>query len=734
MESTRYRIELNGAVQGVGFRPFVFRLASTLALNGYVQNSSDGLVIEVEGAADRVAQFIDRLSCERPLAAVVTQEEVSTLSPTGANGFTIATSLAEGRPRTGMLNDLATCADCLREILDPANRRYGYAFTNCIACGPRFTITKRLPYDRASTTMRRFEMCEACREEYETPSDRRYHAQPNACAACGPTLSLPVEEIVAALRSGSIVALKGIGGFHLLCDARNAAVVERLRTRKARDARPFAVMMPSLSVAREYCLIDEAEESALTSPAAPIVLLRPQHSSGLARNVSGASRLVGAMLPYSPLHHLVMRGYGAPLVATSGNVTGEPIATDNVEARLRLGPIADVVVTHTRTIVRPCDDSVVRVGANGPSILRRARGYAPLPIDVNVDLPQALAVGGHLKSTVAIGVGRHAIVSQHLGDLDTQAARSAFEAAIRDLCRTYAFEPDLVVADRHPDYASRQWADTCGLRLVEVQHHHAHVAGCAAENGVASPYLGVAWDGAGLGDDGTVWGGEFFHAGGAGFDRVAYLRPFRLLGGGAAAREGWRVVLSMAWAVRGDAALEGREDAALLAAMLAKGTSAPWATSVGRLFDAVAALTGVCYFNRFEGESALALESAIDPCEQGRYPFGDGLIGDWEPLLDAIDADLHRDVPTGAIAARFHLTLVDWICRVASFMQSGPVVLSGGVFQNAFLVDRAVTALRALGHEVHTPRRIPANDGGLSFGQLMLASHSMARRGAARSP
>ena len=722
MDASRYRIELNGAVQGVGFRPFVFRLASTLALTGYVRNSSRGLVIEVEGAADRVAQFIDRLARERPRAALVTREDVNAMAPTGAPGFIIAGSEAESRPGTGMLNDLAACQDCLSEILDPDNRRYGYAFTNCTACGPRFTIMERLPYDRASTTMRRFEMCDACRAEYAAPRDRRYHAQPNACAVCGPSLSRPLDEIVSALRQGAIVALKGIGGFHLLCDAADEGVVERLRLRKSRDAKPFAVMMPSLSVVREHCLADAAEAAVLSSAAAPIVLLRPRQPSRLAANVSGASRLVGVLLPYSPLHYLLLRGYDAPLVATSGNISGEPIAIDDAEARRRLGGIADLIVGHTRPIARPCDDSIVRVGAQGPSILRRARGYAPLPIDVGVDLPRALAVGGHQKSTVAIGVGRHAVMSQHLGDLDTMAARRGFEAAIGDLCRSYAFTPDLVVVDRHPDYASRRWAETSGLRLVEVQHHHAHVAGCAAEHGVSPPYLGVAWDGAGLGDDGAAWGGEFFAVSRAGFQRVAHLRPFRLPGADLAARDGWRVAMAMDWATRGAAAVQGRPDARVLAAMLARGTNAPWSTSVGRLFDAVAAITGVSAANRFEGESALALEAAIDQHERVSYPFGDGPAGDWEPLLAAIRADLRDAVPIGTIAARFHLALVDWICRVAAHVQAGTVVLSGGVFQNAFLLDHTLTALGARGHAVFVPRRVPANDGGLSFGQLMLAA------------
>jgi hydrogenase maturation protein HypF len=721
MESTRYRIVLGGAVQGVGLRPFIYRLASSLALTGYVRNSSNGVVIEVEGDVERLERFTDRLTRERPAAALVTSEQVDRVAPIGTAGFVIAGSTAGARPTAGMLADLATCADCMREVLDPANRRHGYPFTNCTACGPRFTISQKLPYDRVSTTMRRFEMCETCRHEYDSPSDRRYHAQPNACARCGPTLSRSIADIAGALRAGAIVAVKGIGGFHLLCDARDARTVARLRQHKARDYKPFAVMMPSLAATHEYCVIDANEEAVLTSRAAPILLLRPRESSDLARDVSGRAPLVGVMLPYSPLHHLLMREYAAPIVATSGNVAGEPIAIDNDEARARLGSIADLVVTHDRPIARPCDDSVVRVGAHGPAILRRARGYAPLPVEIGVDLPAALALGGHLKSTIAIGLGRHAVVSQHLGDLDSAPARRGFEIAIDDLCRIYRFTPAFVVADRHPDYASRRWAESSGFPVVEVQHHHAHVAACAAENGVRDRYLGVAWDGAGLGDDGAIWGGEFFDVGDDRFERVAHLRPFRLLGGDAAAREGWRVAVALDWASYGAGALEGREDARAIEAMLSRGVNAPWSTSVGRLFDAVAYAAGVCDRNRFEGESALALEAAIDSHAEGSYPFGEGLDGDWATLLSAIRRDLDRAASIGTIAARFHRTLVDWICRVADRMQIGPVVLSGGVFQNAFLVDGAVAALTAHGHTVHTHRRVPANDGGLSLGQLVLA-------------
>jgi hydrogenase maturation protein HypF len=721
VQGNRYRIVLGGAVQGVGLRPFVYRLACSLELAGYVKNASDGVVIEVEGDTDRLGSFVARLARDRPHAACVTSQHVSRVPVLGTPGFVIASSEATVAGAAGLLNDLSTCADCLRELLDPADRRHGYPFTNCTACGPRFTITDDLPYDRPATTMRAFEMCAACRAEYDAPADRRFHAQPNACAVCGPRLSTTIDDIVRAIGQHAIVALKGIGGFQLICDARDRGAVERLRARKARDDKPFAVMMPSLDVTRDYCHVSDGEAAVLTSAAAPIVLLRPHGSSELARAVSGRAPLVGVMLPYSPLHHLIMRGHDAPIVATSGNVSGEPIAIDNDDARRRLGPIADLLVTHDRPIARPCDDSVVRVTAHGLSIVRRARGYSPLPIRVDVDLPRALAVGAHLKSTVAIAAGRDVIVSQHLGDLDTVDAQRGFEAAITDLCRVHRFTPDFVVADMHPDYASRRWADTSGFPVAYVQHHEAHVAACAAENGVVVPYLGVAWDGAGYGHDGTVWGGEMFLVEGARFTRVAHLRPFPLLGGDAAAREGWRVAVAMDWTSRGAAALVDRTDAAVLQQVLVRRVNTPMSSSVGRLFDAVAFVAGIADRNRFEGESAMALEAAIDPADDGRYPLGEGMTGDWEPLFEAIRADQQGGVAVGCIASRFHRALVQWVCRVARAVGLGPVVLSGGTFQNAFLTDHCVAALAAAGHQPYIHHRVPANDGGLSLGQLMLS-------------
>jgi hydrogenase maturation protein HypF len=722
MDWCRHRITLGGAVQGVGFRPFVYRLARSLELGGFVRNTGAGLLIEVEGRADLLETFSERLRLEHPPGALVTWQEMSRVEPHGDVRFDIAPSdTATPATSAALLNDLATCADCLRDLLDPANRRYEYPFVTCTACGPRFTITEALPYDRPATTMRAFAMCEACQAEYDAPLDRRFHAQPNACPVCGPQLTARLTDVAAAIERGAIVALKGIGGFQLLCDARRGDVVERLRFRKAREHKPLAVMMPTIETIAEYCEVSTEEAAVLTSPAAPIVLMRPRATSDLARSVRGSSPWLAVMLPYSPVHHLLMRRCQRPIVATSGNLAGEPIAIDNHEARRRLGSIADVVVTHDRPIARPCDDSVVRVGARGPTLLRRARGYAPLPIRVNCELPRALAVGGHLKNTIAIGLGRAAVVSQHLGDLDTAEARRGFERAIDDLERLHQFTPQFVIADLHPDYASTQWADACGSPVVRVQHHEAHVAACAAENHVDGPYLGIAWDGAGYGRDGTVWGGEFFLSDGDRLTRVAHLRPFPLLGGDVAAREGWRVALAMDWTLRGRKAFDDLANARVFDEMLSRRVNSPDCTSVGRLFDGVAALSGVAACSRFEGEAAMALEGAIDPAVMGTYPFGRDLTGDWAPLLESICRDVRMQIPIGTIAARFHWTLVEWACRVADAAGVAQVVLSGGVFQNACLADGCVEALTARGHTVHTHHQVPANDGGLSLGQLALA-------------
>src|SRR5271165_173794 len=720
----RLRITLRGAVQGVGFRPFVYRLATEMSLTGWVLNSSAGLMVEVEGPGDQLNRFEQRLERERPKASIVTTRESAWLAAEGSTRFEILASDHDSGKTVNVLPDLATCADCREELFDPGNRRFEYPFTNCTNCGPRYTIVVDIPYDRPNTTMREFVLCPACREEYENPANRRFHAQPNACPVCGPRLDGTIEDAVEALRQGEIVALKGIGGFQLLVDARNHDAVARLRERKHREGKPFAVMMPSLEVARAYCEISPAEVQLLESQAAPIVLLQPKRGTDIARNVAQCSPYLGIMLPYSPLHHLLMEDCRFPLIATSGNRSDEPIAIANEEAAVRLKDIADHFLMHNRPIVRACDDSVVRLTRGRAGILRRARGYAPLGVHVGHDLPPVLAVGGHLKNTVAIGVGQDVFLSQHIGDLETVEARSAFEKAIDDLCRLYSFKPEVVACDLHPDYASTQWAERSGLPVIRVQHHQAHVAACAAENNVEEGYLGVSWDGTGYGLDGTVWGGEFFRVEGKQFERIAHLRSFGLPGGDAAVREGWRSAASLVYAVlgRNEVFLQSTGDAradANLFSMLERGLNVVPTTSVGRLFDAVASLVGVARRNRFEGQAAMLLENEIGLLRtQEAYALSSG---DWDPLIRAVIADKRAGVAVPLIAARFHNALVDWIVEVAAKAGMKQVVLSGGVFQNRYLTERAAAALESRGFAVHTHRQVPPNDGGIALGQAVMS-------------
>jgi len=731
----RLRITLRGAVQGVGFRPFVYRLATEMSLTGWVLNSSSGLVVEVEGPEDVLRRFEERIERERPAVSVVTTRELAWIPAEGSTRFEIHASDGDTGKSVNVLPDLATCADCRNELFDPANRRFQYPFTNCTNCGPRYTIVVDIPYDRPNTTMRNFVLCPACKEEYENPANRRFHAQPNACPVCGPKLDSTIADVAVALRNGAIVALKGIGGFQLLADARQPATVARLRQRKHREEKPFALMMPSLEMAREYCEIAPAEVELLESPAAPIVLLRPKPGTDIAWNVAHCSPYLGVMLPYSPLHYLLMRECPLPLIATSGNRSDEPIAIANDEAAVRLKNIADHFLTHNRPIVRACDDSVVRLTRGKAGILRRARGYAPLGIRVAHAVPPVLAVGGHLKNTVAIGVGQDVFLSQHIGDLETLEARQAFEKAIADLCRLYSFKPEAVVCDLHPDYASTHWAEQSGLPVIRVQHHQAHVAACAAENNVDGPYLGVSWDGTGYGLDGAIWGGEFFRvenqrAEGKQFQRVAHLRPFGLPGGDAAVREGWRSAASLLFEVFGKESdlpdvLERstgkpRLDAARVGSMLERGINVVPTTSVGRLFDAVACISGIARENRFEGQAAMLLENEIGALRtEEAYPLPGG---DWGPLIPAVVADQRGGVPVSVIAGRFHNALIAWIVEVAEQSGLQQIMFSGGVFQNRYLTERAAAALEARGYTVHTHRRVPPNDGGIALGQVVMSA------------
>jgi hydrogenase maturation protein HypF len=719
MESPRerLRVALYGAVQGVGFRPFVYRLATGMGLNGTVLNSSAGLAVEVDGTRAELECFLRRLEAERPPAAVVLAREATFLAPAGFTKFEILTSDDSAEKTAAVLPDLATCPACLAELLDPSNRRYRYPFINCTQCGPRYTIIDDIPYDRSRTTMRGFTLCPECRREYTDPRNRRFHAQPNACPKCGPHLTLEIAAAARELAAGQILALKGIGGFQLVVDARSQDAVSRLRSRKHREEKPFALLMASLEMVREYCDVLPDEARALLSAAAPIVLLRPSGARGLAPNVAHNSPYLGVMLPYSPLHHLLTRECPFPLVATSGNLSDEPIAIGNDEAQRRLGGIADVFLMHDRPIARPCDDSVVRVVRGRDSVLRRARGFAPLPVRVDRALPRVLAVGGHLKNSVAIAIGRQVFLSQHVGDLDTLEARRAFENTIGDLCRLYCFKPEIVACDLHPDYASTHWALASGLPIVQVQHHQAHAAACAAENGVRGPYLGVSWDGTGYGLDGAIWGGEFFLVEDGRFERVAHLRPFRLPGGDAAIREGWRSEASLLYETFGPDAVADP----VIRRMIERGINAPVTSSMGRLFDAVSSMAGVARQSRFEGQAAMLLERAIGSLQTDEaYSLAES--GDWALLVAEVRRDVSLGLPAAVIAARFHNALANWIVAVAQRTGLRQVAFSGGVFQNGYLVERAAALLESRGFAVYTHQRVPANDGGIALGQAVLAA------------
>ncbi len=653
----RLRVEIHGAVQGVGFRPFVYRLATELGLAGWVINDTTGVVAEVEGAEPELGRFLERISADKPPRAIIQSLQSAWLSPTGYDRFEIRHSDGLGAKTVLVLPDVATCSDCLAELLDPNDRRHRYPFTNCTNCGPRFSIIEALPYDRPNTTMRRFTMCPACQAEYDSPLDRRFHAQPNACPVCGPRLTLyrsgntgawecdgeeALQRAADCIRAGQIVAVKGMGGFHLMVDARNGEAINRLRERKPRHEKPFAVMVRDLDQARLLCEVWPEAEALLTSPEAPIIILR-RHSRAantrypISEAVAPGNPNLGVMLPYTPLHHLLLRELGFPVVATSGNLTDEPICTDEQEAMQRLGGIADAFLVHDRPIARHVDDSVAWIVRGEPRLMRRARGYAPLPVLLKEEIPTILAVGPHLKNTVALSVGRQVFISQHIGDLETPEAMAAFERVIADFLRLYEATPVAIAHDLHPEYLSTHYAlersnvQRFNARTVGVQHHHAHLAACLAENGVDGPALGVTWDGTGYGADGAIWGGEFLLGDASGFARVAHLRPFRLPGGDAAIHEPRRAALALLWEIYGDAALEmddlapvqafSSTERRLLAQMLARNVNAPVTTSVGRLFDGIAALIGLQQKVNFEGQAAMALEFAADAAERGSYPI-----------------------------------------------------------------------------------------------------------------
>jgi hydrogenase maturation protein HypF len=800
--SDRIRLKacVRGTVQGVGFRPFIFRLATELGLTGWVNNSPQGVFLEVEGPRAALEGFLLHLETGKPPPSFIQSLEASWLDPVGYAGFEIRQSETSGDKSALVLPDIATCPACLREVLDSNNRRYRYPFTNCTHCGPRFSIIEALPYDRANTSMKSFTMCLACQAEYADPRDRRFHAQPNACPACGPHLELwnPAGEVLStrneallaavdAIRHGQIVAVKGLGGFHLMVAAHDDAAVCRLRERKQREEKPLALMFPSLERVKVACEVTPLEERLLRSPEAPIVLLRrhePSQISNLklafAESIAPKNPNLGVMLPYTPLHHLLLAELGYPVVATSGNLSDEPICTDEREALKRLGGIAGLFLVHNRAIFRHVDDSIVRVALGRELVLRRARGYAPLPITLKSEIrnPKSeiiLAVGAHLKNAVALSVGQQVFISQHIGDLETAQSFSAFQQVIADFQKLYEVHASTIASDLHPDYLSTRFAQekvelaSASLestlqragqhkpsnklklelqpRHVGVQHHIAHVLSCMADNELEPPALGVAWDGTGYGLDGTVWGGEFFLVTAESVERVAHLRPFRLPGGDKAVKEPRRTALGLLYEIVGDEVFK-RKDAppatafsepelVALKTMFLHGLNSPWTSSVGRLFDAVASLVSLRQQIHFEGQAAMELEFALVSPEMDKgYPLSmasqstihhpqSAFILDWSPMISKILADVGRRVPVSVISAKFHNALAEGIVTIAKRIGQSRVVLSGGCFQNRYLTERTVRCLREEGFRPYWHQRVPPNDGGIALGQIVAARRNL---------
>lgn len=747
----RRRFFLKGVVQGVGFRPFVYGLALRHGLTGWVNNSSAGVYIEVEGPKEAVEKFTQDLKKESPPRARVASLDFFDLLPQGYKFFEIRESSEEEGEYQLISPDIATCPACQQEIFNPADRRFRYPFTNCTNCGPRFTIIKDIPYDRPKTTMAKFVMCGDCQQEYEDPGNRRFHAQPNACPKCGPQLEIwneqgekiqtddPLRMAIMLLRAGKIVAIKGIGGFLLACDAQNEQVVRCLRERKKRPAKPFAVMFPDLAKLREHCLVNEQEEEILQSPESPIVLLPWLNKSTIARAVAPNQKYLGVMLPYTPLHHLLLQESGMILVMTSGNLSEEPIARDNLEARQRLGGIADAFLLHDRDIYVQYDDSVVAVVDGEVSIIRRARGYAPFPIELPFALDPILACGAELKNTFCLSRDHYAFISQHIGDMENWETLEHFQRTIKIYQDLFRIQPSRIAYDLHPEYLSTKFALNLPGKKIGVQHHFAHLVSCLAENKVEGPAIGLTFDGLGFGSDGNLWGGEFligdFHS----FERYAHLEYIPMPGGAAAIREPWRLALSYTYCLMGKEELwansfrwpkqiQGKMP--IIIQQIEKRINSPLTSSLGRLFDGVAALLGLGHSISYEGQAAVELEMMADQEVGSIYDFAldegqGGKVIRLKPLWAGVWQDLKEQVPPQIISGKFHNTIVEmslYLCQEMGRKKGiKRVALSGGCFQNRLLLKKLKDALRASGFEVFIHHLVPCNDGGLSLGQAVIA-------------
>lgn len=734
---------MGGRVQGVGYRAFVFKLAQHLGLNGVVQNLTGEVLVEAQGEPAVLDAFSASLVSDAPPLArpLVVSCQLIPLRKLG--DFAILPSAVAARTNIHIPPDNYLCDDCRRELLDPNDRRYRYPFINCTQCGPRYTLITRMPYDRPNTTMADFALCPDCRAEYEDPHNRRFHAQPLACPVCGPRLGFvsplvrhegdaALDACVAALRHGETVAVKGIGGYHLMCDALNPAAIGRLRVGKHRPHRPLALMFPwqgedGLQRVREELQLDAVTQAALCEVSRPIVLIPRRADSTLPDAIAPGLREIGVMLPYSPLHHLLLESFGGPLVATSGNVSGEPVLADNAAAEARLGMVAQAFLHHNRPIARPADDSVLRVIAGKPRLLRAGRGITPLEFELPLTVPQPLlAVGGHMKNSIALAWNKRMVLSPHIGDLDAPRSIEIFEQVIADLQQLYGVEAQSIVCDAHPGYASSRWAAKQLLPLRRVQHHHAHASALAFEAGLDKSLLIFAWDGVGLGDDGTLWGGEALLGKPGAWRRVASFKPFRLPGGERAGREPWRAAAALCWESGLDWNSSAR-DAVLLKSAWEQGLNAPASTAIGRLFDAASSLLGLCDTASFEGQGPMLLEAvAQGQADVVELPLREDerglLIADWTPLLHALRRD---ELPVAVRAMQFHQSLAHAIVKQAEIIHArtpfDAVGLTGGVFQNKLLAELAMQQLGSAGFEVHLPLQVPCNDGGLALGQLIEA-------------
>lgn len=752
----RFLIRIEGTVQGIGFRPFVYRIAKESKLKGFVKNNPEGVTIEVEGEIKNLNKFLLKLKKDKPPLTTYTLFEVKEIPIKNDREFEILKSEEKGEKIALILPDIATCKDCINEIFDKKNRRYSYPFTNCTNCGPRFSIIQNIPYDRKNTTMKIFEMCPECKGEYENPLDRRFHAQPNACHRCGPEVFLTdrkgniiekkekaIEKTAFFLQKGKIIALKGIGGFQLLTNALSDECVSELRKRKKRDEKPFAIMFKNLEHLKKYAFISSIEKEILLSFQSPILIVKSKKNNNLSKYCAPFNPYIGAMIPYTPIHHLIMSKIDFPLICTSGNLSEEPIAYENEEALERLKDIADYFLMNNRPIERYIDDSIVKFIKNKPVVIRRARGYAPLPFIINKNLPQILALGPYLKNTIAISKFNRIILSQHIGDIDNEKSFNSFKKVIEDFKRLYEFKPEAIACDAHPEYLSTKYGEELSKKenipLIKIFHHHAHIASCMVENKIEGEVLGVSWDGTGYGRDGKIWGGEFLICDFKDFKRLATFREFSLLGGDKAIKEPKRSAIGILYEIYKEKTFEmdfeplkslTEKERKIFESAYEKNLSIFKTTSVGRIFDAVSSLLNLKQKCTFEGQAAMMLEWIAEGYKKNiktHYTFEinkeDCYIIDFIPIFEEIISDIKSKKDKSYIAYKFHITLAEIVKKISELTDKDKILLSGGVFQNKLLTELVFKKIK--NKKVFTHSQIPQNDGGISIGQIMIAFHNL---------